>query len=275
MSNTTTKTLSDIRTVCYGLIKQSENCAAYPYTLLDPFINKAQNDFCFGNISNLLTKEKLQKQNLEFLNKRTFYTSVARNTLSVAAVAGGTTITMSDSSTFLSSGAVWINGAVVTYAANTGTQLTGTSSIQFAFPSGTKVFQLYSLPTDFGQMTQAYYTTGPSGMEIKLMGFDLRDYFEPQLNSYIFRYQQDDWNLLNQQELYYSIVDGTYFLPFMPASGNAIRFEYQKSPTQLAATSDIATIPDAYCLNIIPYFATSEMLFNRGEPDIASPLNNF
>lgn len=274
MSNLATKTLSDIRTICYGVLKQPEDCAAYPYSLLDTFINKAQNDFCYGNLTNLLTKEKLQKQNLEFLNKRSFFTSVQRNTISADAVTGATTLTMSDSSTFAASWAVWINGNVITYTANTGTQLTGCSGIAFDFPSGTKVFQLYSLPTDFGQMTEAYYTSGPTAQEIRLIGFDLRDYREPSLNQFIYRFYTDDFNFY-QSELYYTIVDGTYFLPFMPQSDNAIRFEYQKNPTALSAASDVCIIPNSYVLNIVPYFATSEMLFNRWEPDLAVPLNNY
>lgn len=112
-------------------------------------------------------------------------------------------------------------------------------------------------------------------MEIKIVWFDLRDYNEPQLNSYVFRYTQDDFSLMNQQELYYSIIDGTSFLPFMPQSGNAIRFEYQKAPTQLVNPTDVCVIPNDYVLNVVPYFATSEMLFNRGESDLAWPLNNF
>lgn len=271
----TTTTLSSIRTACYNIIKQPENCAAYPYTLLDTFINKAQNDFCYGFLSNLSTKEKMQKQNLPFLNKRTVFTSVARNTNSVALIVSGTTITMSDSSTFASSGAVWVQWQIITYSANSGTVLSGCSGITFATAAGAQVRQLYSLPTDYGQMTNAYYTAATNGVEFKMIGFDYRDYMQPQLNTINYNTYRDDYTYAFQGEFYYTLIDDTYFLPFLPQSGCMIRFEYQKKPTQLVATSDVATIPDDYVLNIIPYFATAEMLYNRGEPDIALQLNNY
>lgn len=83
----TTKTLSDIRTACYNIIKQPENCAAYPYAILDTFINKSQNDICYGNVQNLQTNERLDKQALTFLEKVQFYQTHRFSTLAADAVA--------------------------------------------------------------------------------------------------------------------------------------------------------------------------------------------
>jgi hypothetical protein len=66
-------TLQDARNIAYGIIKQDENSSAYPPSLMDVFIRKAQNDICFGNVTNLQTLEKIAKVTLPFLNKNTIY----------------------------------------------------------------------------------------------------------------------------------------------------------------------------------------------------------
>jgi hypothetical protein len=76
-----TKTLQDVYNIAYAIIKQPENCTAYPTTLMKSFINKAQNDICYGNVHNLSTNERLEKQALTFLEKNQFYTSHNYTTL--------------------------------------------------------------------------------------------------------------------------------------------------------------------------------------------------
>lgn len=178
----TTKTLSDIRTACFGIIKQPENCAAYPYALLDTFINKAQNDICYGNVQNLSTNERLDKQALTFLEKVQFYSTHRFSTLAADAVPGATTLTCTN--TLASSGYVWINGAIMSYSANNGTTLsgipaTGSLAIPFAFVEGTQVFQLDALPTDFGQVSRAFLTLDNTRYRTQLVTVDSRDLSSP------------------------------------------------------------------------------------------------
>jgi len=137
-----------------------------------------------------------------------------------------------------------------------------------------KIMPLYLLPADFGQMTSAYYISAVGGVQRRMIGMDYRDFKESLLNQTTFQVQRND-SFLNVGEVYYAIVNGVYFLPFVPATGKNIRFEYQKLPTTLINTGDIATIPDTYVLSTVPYLAVSEFLFNRGEPDIGTELNNF
>ena len=119
------KTLQDIRNIAYGILKTNENATAYPPILMDAFINKAQNDICIGNLKNLKTLEVLSKPTLGFLAKEVFYKSVQRGTISVALTTGSSTVTMTDASPYPASGAVWIEGMLVSYTARTATQFTG------------------------------------------------------------------------------------------------------------------------------------------------------
>jgi hypothetical protein len=43
----------------------------------------------------------------------------------------------------------------------------------------------------------------------------------------------------------------------------------------MVSSTDLATIPDQFSLNTIPYLAVSEMMMNRWEADEWIKLNNF
>ena len=240
---------------------------------MDSFINKAQNDICIGNLKNLKTLEMLSKPALGFLAKEVFYKSVQRSTITVDLLTWATTVTVADTTPYPASGAIWIEWMLVSYTAKTATQFTGCTWVITDMPSWSKLLAMYLLPSDFAQMTSAYYITGTAGVQRRMIGMDYRDFKESLLNQTTFQVQRSD-SFLNVWELYYTIVNGLYFLPFSPWSEFNIRFEYQKLPTRLINTTDLVTVPDTYALSTIPYVAVSEMLFNRWEPDIGIELNN-
>lgn len=247
------------------------------------FINKAQNDICYGNLQNPTTNERLDKQGLTFLQKVQFYTTHNYTTLSADAVAGATTLSMVSTS-LASSGYIWINGAIISYSGNTGTTLTGIPTtgeyaIPFAFISGTQVYQVDALPTDFGQLSRAFLTMSTTRYRSQLVGIDDRDLASPQPYSAAYRFFFDR-SFTNSSgvgmEWYYSLLRGSFVFFLVPqTSGQPVSFEYQKKPTQLSATTDVLTIPDDYSLNTIPYIAVAEMYMNRGESEEGMRLANF
>ena len=95
-----------------------------------------------------------------------------------------------------------------------------------------------------------------------MYGVDYRDVRNQQLNQQLYQFTQAD-NISNVSEKYYTIVKGTYLLPFLGLTGYALRFEYVEAPTRLVNSSDISSLPDDYVLSTVPYLATGEMLFNR------------
>ena len=119
------KSLQDIRNIAYGLLKTNENSTAYPTILMDAFINKAQNDICIGNLKNIKTGEILAKPTLGFLAKEVFYSSVQRGTISSPINIGDNTVTVVDTTPYPTSGAIWIDGMIVTYTGKTATQFIG------------------------------------------------------------------------------------------------------------------------------------------------------
>ena len=66
-------TLQDVLNICYNIIAQPQDSTAYPVAFMTSLINKAQNDICYGNVVNLSTQERLDKQGLTFLETNTFF----------------------------------------------------------------------------------------------------------------------------------------------------------------------------------------------------------
>lgn len=187
------------------------------------YIENAQRDICFGNVHNLLTNERLEKQALTFLESNAFYSSVNYSTLSADATVGGSSLTMADTSGFHASGFLWIDGNIVQYSGNTGTALTGIPSsgfkIKFPFKAGKQVFQLEELPADFGQVSRAFLTLDNTRVRSKLIGIDDRDLASPTPNSYLYRFFFDRGYSNNTglgQEWYYSLIRGRFAFFMLP-----------------------------------------------------------
>ena len=276
----TTYTLQNVYDAAYWLIAQWEDSTAYPKSLLTTFINKVQNDICYGNVQNLQTNERLDKQALTFLEKTQFYTTHNFTTLAAIAVVWATTLTCTN--TLATSGYLWINGNIISYSANDWTTIswipaTWEYSIQFAHIAWTQVFQLDVLPTDFWQLSRIYLTLNSTRNRQKLIWIDDRDLSNPITGWYVNNFF---WNWYNWywlwREYYYSIIRGQFILYLVPQVNNQpLSFEYQKKPTQLSAVTDVLSIPDDYSLTTIPQMAMAEMMANRGEMDEAIKLNNF
>jgi hypothetical protein len=73
----TTTTLATIRTACYNTIKQPEDCTAYPYALIDIFINKAHRNIFGGTVTDLVSNVSLVKNEVSFADGTAFFTSLA------------------------------------------------------------------------------------------------------------------------------------------------------------------------------------------------------
>lgn len=275
-------TLQDCYDIAYGLIAQGQDSTAYPLTLMRSFINKAQNDICFGAVHNLATNERLDKQAFTFLEKNQYYTTHNFSTLASDAVVWWTTLSCTN--TFATSGYLWIMGNIIQYTGNNWTTISWISatweySIQFAHIAGTQVFQLDVLPTDIGQLSKAFLTMVTTRIRIPLVWVDNRDLNSPIPNSYIYKFFYDRayYNGTGLgREWYYSMMRGQFILFLVPQQDSQpISVEYQAKPTQLVLPTDELTIPDEYSLNTIPYMAVSEMLANRGDIDQSIQLNNY
>lgn len=275
-----TITLQDLRNQFYAIINEVETSTTYPVVLADALINKAQAMICSGWVVNHQTKEQLKKTALPFIDKDKQYTLVADQDLTVDAIVWGTTLTVSSTTGYSSSGSLWINGNIVTYTAKTATQFTwipatGDGSIEFAFLWGQAVSQLYPLPSDFATSARVTYNG-----QYQVPYVDYRNLFLQLKNykAYVGNNDAFSTNTLQSRfwiNPFYTIVHWSYILPFqLSVSDKQLWLQYEKVPLYMTATTDLATIPDTWSRVTIPYIAVSEMLLNRWEEARGEILNN-
>lgn len=267
--------LSQLRTATYGILRETENCAAYPYTLVDWFINSAQLRYCSGLLTNPFNGQIVQKGKLPFLKKDAYFSNVSP-TYTTADVAVGATTIPATTTWYASAWALFINWNIVTYTGVTSTSFTGCSNVLFAFIWWTEISQAFTVPTDFMSPIQMIYN---SQFKLNCMNYD--DIYE-NLKQYSGNYLTEYWTSLGLNystvgSPFYTIKDGAYIIIFnINQTLGQLHLRYEKKPTTLTATSDTLTIDnDIYGLNIISQYAAAEMLYHRWEEARASQMINF
>lgn len=261
-------------TLCYDIMREEQDVSAYPLTLMHSLQNYAQRSICSGGIEDPINKKQVQKWPLPFLFSDAFYSSVQDSYLSADATVGGTTLTLSNTTNFLSSGQVWIDGNIIAYTGKTSTQLTGVTGITFAHASGRRVSQLFSLPTDFASAVRVIYNG-----DYQLFPQDYRTLYTKkndfkEFNRFARLTTQETEPFDRDIPPFYTIVNGSYLLPVnVDASGYSIHLLYEKKPSTITSTVD-ATIPEEFAEHTIPYIAVAEMFYERGEEDRAARLLN-
>lgn len=269
---TPTQTLQDAYNVFYWILKEEENAPQYSLALAKPFINQAQASICNWVLRHPTTKEGIRKPFLNFLNVEGFFESVQFTNVDGVPSIWATTLNVTTTDNFQTAWAVLINGNVVTYTGLTATSFTGCSGIAFPWQDGSRVSQIYTLPSNFWSPSRCVYDG-----RYEMIPIDQRDVvkelrrigmIDPIGSAY------STWNNLVTQGMYW-IINGTY-IAIVPdsASGYSIQLTYQRKPTLLVATTDLLTVPDEYSLTTIPYIAVGQMLFNRGEEERGLELWN-
>ena len=268
--------MTNLRDVCYDLLREEQNSSAYPYTLVDLMLNSSQQRICNWRVVNPLTKEEVRKGQLSFLNSNKFYSNIQPTSLSADTTVWATSLSVVDASSFDSTWTLYIGGNIITYTWTTSTSFTWVTGVLFAFEAWKEVSVAYALPTDFASAITITYND-----KIKLEAKQFDDIFE-ELNDY-------KWNTYSRNRSepiyespyrinpFYTIIDNAYLVVFqLNDTGSSIFLRYEKKATTLSAVSDTATISDdIYAKTTIPYLAVWEVLFNRWEENRAKEIINF
>lgn len=273
-STIVTKVFQDALDSYYGVLLEEIGVSNYPLNLAIDYCNFAQNAICDGSLTDFAFPKpnKVSKPFLSFLSSRTFFSTVNPGTIATVPAVGDTVLNLGNAADYLSSGTVWVGGALITYTGKTATALTGCSGVIFPFQAGSLVFQVFPLPADFGTPTRLILDGTTTVRSV-----DQRDITRELYG--------DAWFVAQRQASYqglpaavnsepkYSVIDGKYVLLFpMFVSGRQLNFEYQRSAVQYSSLSTALTIPDAYSLRCISLIAASEMLSQRAEMDEANKL---
>lgn len=269
-------TLSDLRTLCYAILREEENSSSYSYTLVDQLINSAQQRICSGIVVNPLTKEEVKKWQLPFLNTDAYYSSVKSTALDTATTVWATSLSVNDASEFDSSWYLYIGGNLITYTGTTATTFTGVTGVLFAFTAGENVTQAYALPSDYMNSINVIYNN-KAQLDFKPYD-DVFEYLNSIKGSF---YGRNDSNSVYQSPYqiapFYTIKDWAYIIIFnLDQADKMIKLRYEKVPTVMTLTTSTTAIDsDVYAKSVIPYLAVGETMYSRGEEARWAEVLNF
>lgn len=258
-------TLQDLRDKVYWILREvDQDTTAYPYSLVDLYINLKYFDVLSWLVIDPRTSRAVNRWRVSFLNKEVFYNNIASTTLTEDAAVWDTVITVGNTDNFSATWALYIAGNIVTYTWLTSTTFTWCSWILYWFKAWIEVATAYAVPTDFGNATNMVYNNTIQ-LEYKL--YD--DIYED-LNKYKGRnWYRDNINAVYPKTRYvkpfWTIKDNAYIIVFNINSVNTIlRMRYEKKPTALSSASDAVIIDqDIYAQSIIPLLAVGQIMRDR------------
>ncbi len=273
-------TLSTLRTLTYWVMREEENCSAYPYTLVDMFLDSTQLDYCSGQLTDPLTWDTIRKWDLPFLNVDKFYSNVQSTSLSVATTVWATTLTVASTDSYTTTSGemvLYIGWDIITYTGKTSTTFTGVSWVAFARPAGTNVSPVFVLPTDYMSPKEVRYNNAfpLKGKKYDEVFKDLYDYKWSGMQTADAGWVAPFTPWFNTAP-FYTIKDNQYLIVWnLDATGPAIHLRYEKKPTEFTTTSTTATIDnDTYAKIILSTFAAAELLMFRWEEMRAKQIIN-
>lgn len=279
-------TLSTLRTLSYNILREQENSSAYPYTLMDQMLNSAQLRICSGNVTDARTKETIRKWVLPFLVNRQFYENVLSTSVTTATSPSEPTLEVSTTDNFGDPWYLWVSGNIINFQSITATTFDwidpNVFAIQFPFPSWTRVYKAFEMPSDFMSAVEVSYNNSMP-IPYKAQKQVYRD-LVPAMKGFspIDLVQSNTSTPIQYTRVapFYTLwAEGgsQFFLPFfIDNQGGMFTMEYEKKPTEMTTWTDESTITDdTWAKNTIPYLAVGEMLFNRWEEDRALNLLAF
>ena len=271
-------TLAQLRTQYYSILNVSPG-NNFPITIANEQINRAEMTILTSNPKDMKTGNAVQKPKLPFLDKYVFFTSAQDVYLASNASIWDTALTVGSTSGYPTSGALWMNGDIITYTGITSTQFTGISALGFAWQTGTRVALLYNIPSDSAQILELRLPRVNLAVEFRNYDNILKINRETPYQMYT----GGVYNILDsltannsRRNTYYTIIWAQYILLIAYNDTSApIQLRYAKNPTTMVADTDVCTIPDKYAMATIPFFAAAEAYALHDQPDQALAYNQY
>lgn len=240
-------TLGQIETAVFGKMGVGSDSTVFdPVTVVRPRIASTYQNVTSGQIADVFVQGKFYAAPmLRVLAKQLFVVVPSATTMSTTTVAGISSLPVSDSSSFPASGAVFVEGEVLTYSANVANVLTLTGAAQSPHTSGAEVSFAYPVPSDWGKPVDCMLAT--SG--------DFYDF-------------QDDRGVPPTSR-YFTIKPGAGttgdFLWY--SQPGQFRITYVFRPAELTDVSDMSVLPDSVDLDVIAPLVAGSLLYETFADD--------
>lgn len=252
--------------------------SAYSPSFVNTKINAAQYRICAWTIIDT-SGMAIKKLKLPFLFKQAFYANIVSIALDADTTVGATTLTVTDTTDYPSSGFLWIENNIIAYTGKTPTTFTGVTDVAFAFTSGTRVYPIFALPADYMSTRWVNYNNSfpleyVDENEIYQLVNAVKGTFNPYLQGATLVNGQA---MFGARRTFYTIYNGLYFAPFyLDNNTGMFNLTYEKLPTNMVEDTDTCIIPDdTMALDCISNLAVADILFDRWEESRALQRFNY
>lgn len=263
-------TLENLRWMCYDILREEPNNSAYPYSLIDTLLNWAQQAVCSWLYVNPLNKEEVRKGQLPFLNREIFYETSLTQYVAAEVLPWATEIEI-NTNTRPDEWVAYIGWNIVEYREKDDTHLYQCTWINGKIKAWEQASIIFKIPADFMnpinvilddrvQITNEWYDDVFS---------KVRD------NKWKWDYRFIQWRWYDKP--FYVIKDDQYLILYnVNTAGQILRLRYEYLPNPMVSETDECVIPnDTYAMNVIPYLAVWETMYNRWEEQRGAEVINW
>lgn len=259
-------TLQEIYNQVYYMMWEPTDSQTFDlYNYVIPQINIAHSAICKGIVVDETSNppRTIKAGDLRFIMKQQFISNVPSVPTTTPTLIGNTEIDWSFTN-FSTAGYVVINGNVIQYTGNTGTQLTGISltdiKIEANHTAGSIVKQVWLLPTWANQTIEVEYANSTLTYNVNQYPYynnmiEYVDYRSPKDLYYYYSYIYDNSETGNR----YLFINGY----------NAIQdkfiVRYMDSSSTLALATDECSLPDYYGIAVIAPIVAGKLLYKTDE----------
>lgn len=225
-------TRSDIKNEIYFIIGVLNTDATYSESnVVLPEANRVQRAICRGRVRNMITGSTIKAGDLSFMRDTAFFEIVPHTTLSANITTSSTSVWLTDSSSFSSSGYVATNNDAFNYTSNSSNTLWTVTGIGRKHFNGDKVRQLYAVPNNYWKPIDMFYS------DEKLNMRDPRQW-EPRYAQY--------W-----EEIDYSSTVKLIDIVGINGVNDVTRLVYLKDSTDMTVDDSETDLPDDYWTKVI------------------------
>jgi len=207
-----------------------------------PKINSVYLNTCMGYVANILDQTKTYKAPfLRVLSRSDFIHNPTATTLSSDANKGDLVLSL-DTTNYLATGWVLVEGQVIKYTGKSATQLTGLSpAVQVKIESGKAVYQLFPFSGDISKPYQLQQVQD----DFTVNFIDDR---APKFGNY--------WTIKTSQ-------DGTQDLVYINQQDVNYRLDYYIKPNEMTDDADESVLSDKDTIDIISNLVAGELLYSQ------------
>lgn len=243
-------TLAQLETRVYAKMGMGSDSTVFNSAeLVRPRISSTYLNVCAGQIKDAFDKDRYYvSPMMRLLAKQVFLNVPKPTTLAAAVAAGASTVTLSDSSAFPATGAIFCQGEVMAYTANAANVLTLAVPCVSDHEVGAEVDAAFAVPADMNKVAEAMKADDGAIYDF------VDDRAEKPAGSQWFTVKPGPTS------------SGDFF--WFPAGGIRVRVTYVYKPAALSLSLDQSVLPDDKDEDVVVTLTAGALLYEKFGEDV-------